>query len=855
MRSHDGARALIDALTRSAHDGALLVLGAAGSGKTGLLAQALASHAEEAVLVPVNRGESGWPLSGLAAVVAAVGGDRTAGFVGRFTLRDDDEAALGDAAAELLGLLRGLDLPRTLLLVDDIDRMDGLSRAIVGYMAGHLTGSGIRIVATAVELVDDEPLAGLPSIELGRVHDDDADRLAPPGIDAGTLQLVRAAAGGNLGALTRLFDTLTPEQLTGREALRLPPRPGPAAWAALEHISRRLGQTHLATIDRLATAPLHQRAAVAHWPDEAEDALQELLDLGVARETGAFVTLADPLVRAAASDALPSRARRELHAELAEGCGPLFAPWHASWVDPSREFGPQLLDAAATLARLGHPLAGAEFAERAIRSGGDGLGGALATVADALLAAGEPALTDRYLGFAAAAHGTGPDDAVRLETARLRADLLAGRGDDRHTVVLDGVDPDVAARWLATRAAVDAVRGEPAGAAHEPAEGSPETRALAATARALSLGGSAPDMPVGDVDPLVLALRARAAIVAEDYAGARALVARLTRRLTRPNRTWDGWIASLAIDVAERAGHLGEAVELAREWEARHPGAAGPATAVPFASWARLGELDLDAADAVLESWTDAVAPRVGPLPTARGLTLRAEIARLRGDEPAACELLELADTLTPAGADPRATRHLPELVEALAALDRITTARGAAERLTAAVAAHPSRWGAHAVARALVATAESGELRRRFAEAEAVVTPGDDRFQLGKLHLVYARRLAQAGEASDAERAASTARILFTGAGARAWARAASHLVAPALGAGAASADSPRPGPLDRLTPDERQVVELVVKGLQNKEIAATLYVSVRTVELRLTRSYRKLGARSRAHLVALLS
>ena len=325
--------------------------------------------------------------------------------------------------------------------------------------------------------------------------------------------------------------------------------------------------------------------------------------------------------------------------------------------------------------------------------------------------------------------------------------------------------------------------------------------------------------------------------------------------MIHPSQVRLGWITALAIDIAERAGQLGEAVELARGWEVRHPGAAGPVTAVPFASWVRLGDLDLDGADAVLESWTDAVAPRVGPLPTARGLTLRAEIARLRGDEPAACELLELADTLTNAGTDARSIRHLPELVEALAALDRIATARGAAERLTSAVAAHPSRWGAHAVARSLVATAESGELRRRFAEAEAVVTPGDNRFQLGKLHLVYARRLAQAGDASGAEQAASTARILFTGAGARAWARAASHLVAPAPWVGAASAGSPRPGPRGRLTPEERQVVELVVKGLQNKEIAAALYLSVRTVELRLTHIYRKLGARSRAHLVALLS
>jgi DNA-binding CsgD family transcriptional regulator len=51
-------------------------------------------------------------------------------------------------------------------------------------------------------------------------------------------------------------------------------------------------------------------------------------------------------------------------------------------------------------------------------------------------------------------------------------------------------------------------------------------------------------------------------------------------------------------------------------------------------------------------------------------------------------------------------------------------------------------------------------------------------------------------------------------------------------------------------LTPSERRVVDLVVSGLSNKEIARALYVSVSTVEAHLSHTYAKLGVSSRAQL-----
>lgn len=53
-----------------------------------------------------------------------------------------------------------------------------------------------------------------------------------------------------------------------------------------------------------------------------------------------------------------------------------------------------------------------------------------------------------------------------------------------------------------------------------------------------------------------------------------------------------------------------------------------------------------------------------------------------------------------------------------------------------------------------------------------------------------------------------------------------------------------------DELTEAERRVAALVAEGCSNKEVGAALFVTVKTVEAALTRTYRKLGLRSRAEL-----
>ena len=57
-----------------------------------------------------------------------------------------------------------------------------------------------------------------------------------------------------------------------------------------------------------------------------------------------------------------------------------------------------------------------------------------------------------------------------------------------------------------------------------------------------------------------------------------------------------------------------------------------------------------------------------------------------------------------------------------------------------------------------------------------------------------------------------------------------------------------------DALTPAEHRVVTLAARGCTNASIAASLFVSLKTVESHLSRSYRKLGAKSRAELADLI-
>jgi DNA-binding CsgD family transcriptional regulator len=86
----------------------------------------------------------------------------------------------------------------------------------------------------------------------------------------------------------------------------------------------------------------------------------------------------------------------------------------------------------------------------------------------------------------------------------------------------------------------------------------------------------------------------------------------------------------------------------------------------------------------------------------------------------------------------------------------------------------------------------------------------------------------------------------LFEQAGARLWAqRARAELGRVGV----------RPAAPGQLTACERRVAELAAYGRTNRQVAAQLFISPKTVEANLARAYRKLGIRSRAELGARLA
>jgi DNA-binding CsgD family transcriptional regulator len=144
---------------------------------------------------------------------------------------------------------------------------------------------------------------------------------------------------------------------------------------------------------------------------------------------------------------------------------------------------------------------------------------------------------------------------------------------------------------------------------------------------------------------------------------------------------------------------------------------------------------------------------------------------------------------------------------------------------------------------RALLASAQgehdaaAGSLRLAFAAHDRLEMP----LELARTHLIAGEVARRARRKVTARDHTETARLMFSQLGAAPWAQ-------------RAEADLDRLGTRRAngadLTPAERQVADLVAAGRTNREVAADLYMGLRTVEAHLSSVYRKLSIRSRSEL-----
>jgi DNA-binding CsgD family transcriptional regulator len=205
------------------------------------------------------------------------------------------------------------------------------------------------------------------------------------------------------------------------------------------------------------------------------------------------------------------------------------------------------------------------------------------------------------------------------------------------------------------------------------------------------------------------------------------------------------------------------------------------------------------------------------------------------------------------AGADERSIGRLPFMadgVEALIALGRVDEAREAIEVL-ADVAAVPGRRIAGLLllrSRGMLAAA-TGDLDRALAVLEEAVSFSAELplpLERGRTLLAFGQARRRAKQKRLAREALEQARVVCAEIGAEGWAARANEELARIGG---------KTRERWELTPTEKRVADLVAQGLANKEVAATLVVSVRAVEGNLTRIYGKLGVRSRTELAHLLA
>jgi DNA-binding CsgD family transcriptional regulator/tetratricopeptide (TPR) repeat protein len=221
------------------------------------------------------------------------------------------------------------------------------------------------------------------------------------------------------------------------------------------------------------------------------------------------------------------------------------------------------------------------------------------------------------------------------------------------------------------------------------------------------------------------------------------------------------------------------------------------------------------------------------------------------GDPGRACEHLSpLVEWLRSSSyVEPGAVPALPLAAEAMVGVGDLDRATALADELAELGGRLDRPWARVTAARChALAAAAAGDIAGalgRIASADPDDRRLGDPFERARTRLVQGTLLRRLKKRGAARRAIEDAMAAFTAIGTPLWAeRAREELERLGL----------RPS-AGQLTESESRIAALAASGATNREIASQLFVSVKTVEANLSRTYRKLGVRSRVELARRLS
>jgi DNA-binding CsgD family transcriptional regulator len=216
--------------------------------------------------------------------------------------------------------------------------------------------------------------------------------------------------------------------------------------------------------------------------------------------------------------------------------------------------------------------------------------------------------------------------------------------------------------------------------------------------------------------------------------------------------------------------------------------------------------------------------------------------------ENAAVQLAESARLEEQAGqALPTVVESSADLVEAYIRSGALTEAERSLAVLEGQARETALRWPRGRAARCRGMLADEEHYEQEF--DTALELHGEEMaFERARTQLALGMRRRRSRRRADARAALHQALAYFERAGADPWAEQA-RVELRASGESAPARDTS--SSLRSLTPQELQVALVVARGLTNREAAAELFLSPKTVEFHLGNAYRKLRVRSRAELV----